>query len=218
VHTVFSPRHGLDPLNWYATEFGSGAADVAQITEAFGVNKLFEQALESYTGDALHYVMLDKPDNNQAAWATTPKIIVAVGAAGGPSELTRWAKEQLTGYNVNVPYLHTKILLVDPLKAAPTVISGSANFSPNSTISNDENMLVIQNDPDVADVYFTEYARIFNHFYARYWASQLNKAPADAETHSFLAEDDSWQTPYFTAGNPKFLQRVLYSSEVEGNS
>ncbi len=218
IHTIFSPRHGLDPLNWYATKFGSGPGSAGYITEAFGVNKLFEQAIEAYTGDALHYVMLDKRDNNQTAWTVSKKVIVAVGAAGGPSVLKRWAQEQLTGFNVNVPYLHTKILLVDPLKAAPTVISGSANFSPASTNSNDENMLVIQGDADVADVYFTEYARIFNHFYARYWASQLGKGPADTETHSFLSEDDGWQTPYFTPGGPKFLQRTLYSSQVEGNA
>lgn len=217
IHTIFSPRHGLDLLTWYATEFGAPVHS-AHITEAFGMNTLFENALTAYTGNGLHYVMLDKPDNNQATWSADHKVIVAVGAAGGPNELARWAHEQLTGFNPHVPYLHTKVLLVDPLDAAPTLISGSANFSPNSTSANDENMLVIQNDPETVDVYFTEYARIFNHFYARYWASQLGKAPADAETHSFLAEDDSWQQPYFTPGNQKFLQRTLYSSQVQGNA
>ena len=182
------------------------------------MNTLFERALTAYTGNGLHYVMLDQPDNNQAVWSADHKVIVAVGASGGPDQLSRWAKEQLTGFNTHVPYLHTKILMVDPLGSAPTLISGSANFSPNSTSSNDENMLVIENDPETVDVYFTEYARIFNHFYARYWASQLGKGPADAETQSFLAEDDSWQQPYLTPGNPKFLQRTLYSSQVQGNA
>ena len=216
IHTLFSPRHGLDPLQWYSTEFGAPSHS-AHITEAFGMNTLFESALMAYTGDGLHYVMLDQPDNNQATWSADRKVIVAVGAAGGPTELERWAKEGLTGFNTHVPYLHTKILLVDPLEAAPTLISGSANFSPNSTTANDENMLVIQNDPGTVDVYFTEYARIFNHFYARYWASQLGKGAADAETHSFLSETADWQTPYFAAGNPKCLQRTLYSSQVQGN-
>jgi len=97
------------------------------------------------------------------------------------------------------------------------VISGSANFSPASTNSNDENMLLIPGDTEVADVYFTEFARIFNHFYARWWASQLNTGAADAETASFLDETEAWQAPYFTAGNPKQLQRELYSSGVAAN-
>ena len=119
--------------------------------------------------------MLNAPDNNQAQWSSRPGVLVAVGSTGGPDDLSTWAQETLTGFNPLVPYLHTKIILVDPLGAAPTVISGSANFSPDSTDANDENMLVIPGDTDVADVYFTEYARIFQHFYARWWAAQTRR-------------------------------------------
>ena len=98
------------------------------------------------------------------------------------------------------------------------VITGSANFSPASTDANDENMLVVHDDLDVADVYLTEYSRIFNHFYARWWAAQLGHGTADAETHSYLDETPAWQDPYFAAGNPKPLQRTLYSSMVGGNT
>ncbi len=181
------------------------------------MTKEFENALVAHAGDSLHYVMLDKPDQHQATWSANPKVLVAVGASAESGELSRWANETLTGFNPLVPYLHTKILLRDPMSATPTVITGSANFSPNSTDANDENMLFIPDDPEVADVYFTEFARIFNHFYARWWASQLQKAPGDAETRSFLDETPGWQTPYFTDGNPKQLQRTLYGSGVEGN-
>lgn len=217
ISTLFSPRHGLGPLNWYASEFGAPTTS-AHITEPFGMNKLFETALESYAGAALHYVMLDKPDDNQAVWSQDTKVFVAVGSAGGPAELTRWAQESLTGFNPLVHYLHTKILLVDPVSAKPTTITGSANFSPNSTNANDENMLVIAGDPEVADVYLTEYSRIFNHFYARWWASQLDNPAADGSNPSFLKDTEIWQEPYFQAGNPKSYQRIFYSSEVEANN
>lgn len=216
THTLFSPRRELAPLSWYAERFGQ-AADTGQITAAFGLNTAFEEVLTGYTGKALHYVMLDRADNNQDAWSASHQVIVAVGSAGGPTSLARWAKEALTGFNVHVPYLHTKIALIDPLSADPTVITGSANFSPDSTTTNDENMLVIRGDTEVADVYFTEFSRIFNHFYARYWAARLTKGATDAEAHSFLAETDVWQKPYFTPGNPKSMQRMLYSSVVGGN-
>jgi phosphatidylserine/phosphatidylglycerophosphate/cardiolipin synthase-like enzyme len=205
IHTLFSPRHGLAPLQWYATEFGTGTVST-HITEPFGMSTLFETSLEASTGDALRYVLLDSPDNNQAAWSKSSQVLVAVGTTGGPDDLSRWAKEHLTGFNVHVKYLHTKILLVSPTTGTPTVISGSANFSPNSTSANDENMLVIVDDAEVADVYLTEYARIFNHFYARYWASQLHTADA-----SFLSEDASWQDKY-EGSRPKALQRKLYST------
>jgi phosphatidylserine/phosphatidylglycerophosphate/cardiolipin synthase-like enzyme len=221
IHTLFSPRHGLAPLRWYAQQFGSGRGGgqltSAHITEAFGMNVEFEQTLEAYTGDGFHYVMLDQPDSNQDTWGKGIRVIVAVGTEGGPDVLSRWAKESLTGFNVHVPYLHTKVLLVDPLEATPTVITGSANFSPASTSSNDENMLVIQNDPEVADVYFTEFARIFEHFYARYWAARLAKGGQPSDDHSFLSEDATWQDPYFADGHLKCLLRTLYSSQVQGN-
>jgi hypothetical protein len=216
VETIFSPRHGLAPLRSYAARFG--AAEVsAHITGPFGLNTLFEEQLTSSTGDALHYVLLDRVDNNQAAWSASHRVFVSVGSEGGPDELSRWAREHLTGFNAHVPYLHTKILLLDPTSADPTVITGSANFSPDSTSSNDENMLVIPSDLEVADVYLTEYARIFNHFYARFWASELGKDDHDPQTHSYLDETPAWQTPYFAHGNPKPLQRVLFSSLVSGN-
>jgi phosphatidylserine/phosphatidylglycerophosphate/cardiolipin synthase-like enzyme len=219
IQTLFSPRHGLAPLKWYATRFGGGTSSV-HITEAFGMGAIFETALEAYTGEGLHYVLLDKRDNNQDQWARGTKIFVSVGSRGGPSTLARWAKERLTGFNPRVPYLHTKVLMIDPLGENPTVITGSANFSPASTSSNDENMLVISGDTELADVYLTEFSRIFNHFYARYWASELAKRHTgeDTDTTSFLAEDDTWSQPYFRPGNPKYRQRVLYSSQVEGNA
>lgn len=214
IHTLFSPRHGLAPLNWYSQRFGDIDSS-GHITQPFGMNTLFETELENYTGQGLHYVMLDKVDDHQAQWSVDKKVFVAVGSKGGPAELTRWAEEQLTNFNPRVPYLHTKVLLADPLGTDPMVISGSANFSPNSTSSNDENMLVIPGEPEVADVYITEFARIFNHFYARWWASQLGTDGAD--THSFLDETDGWHAPYFVAGNPKNYQRTLFSSRVDGN-
>jgi phosphatidylserine/phosphatidylglycerophosphate/cardiolipin synthase-like enzyme len=215
IHTLFSPRHGDAPLTWYTQQFvGPGAS--AYITEAFGMNKLFETALDGYSGDGLHYVLLDKVDDHQAQWSGHKRrVFVAVGTTGGPAALTRWAQEHLTNFNPRVPYLHTKVLLADPLGTEPLVISGSANFSPNSTSSNDENMLVVPGDTELADVYFTEFSRIFNHFYARWWASQLETGGADA--HSFLDETDAWHKPYFVPGNPKYFQRTLFSSGVKGN-
>ncbi len=216
VRTVFSPRSGLAPLNWYAQQFTGAPQHAAHITLPFGLTTVFEQELEAYQGQALHFLMLDSPDNNQAQWENLPGVLVAVGATGGPDDLSTWAQETLTGFNVHVPFLHTKIILVDPLSADPTVISGSANFSPDSTDANDENMLVIRGNTDVADVYFTEYARIFQHFYARWWASQI-AAAQHAPDSGFLAEDTTWQTSYLTDGNNKLRQRLLFATGVGGN-
>lgn len=217
--TIFSPRHGLAPLDWYAEEF-SRARSVASITCAFGLTNVIEEGLKDALvagSPALHYVLLDKADDHQESWATDTSVFVAVGSAGGPDSLSRWAKEGLTGFNGWVPFIHTKVLLIDPLSRHPLIITGSANFSPNSTNSNDENMLVIRDDLRVADVYFTEYARMFNHMYARYWARRLSEGDEASDLHSFLRETDDWQDPYFREGNPKALQRIAFSTRVDGN-
>jgi len=218
LHTLFSPRTALDPLDWYAQRFTAAEAGSTHLTLPFGMdNKHFEPLLTKVpASDAtLRYVMLDQADDHQAIWSANQAVQVAVGSKGGPDSLTRWAKETLTGFNVHVLYLHTKILLASPLAAAPVVISGSANFSKASTTDNDENMLIVVGDTDVADVYFTEYARIFQHFYARWWAAHLD--PHGSDTHSFLTEDDSWQQRYFDPKSPKHAERLLYSSQVQGN-
>jgi KAP family P-loop domain/PLD-like domain len=212
VHTVFSPRTGFAPLTWYAQQF-TAAARAGHITLPFGLTAAFERPLEAYQGEALHFLMLNAPAVHQAQWSTVPGVLVAVGSSGGPDELSRWARETLTGFNPRA-YLHTRILLVDPLSADPTVITGSANFSPASTDRNDENMLIIRGDRDVADIYFTEYARIFEHFYARLWASQITAAQ-HAPDSGFLIEDTSWQVPYFTEGNNKQRQRILFTKGLE---
>ena len=54
---------------------------------------------------------------------------------------------------------------MDPLGADPIVVTGSANFSKASTTDNDENMLLIRGNKRVADIYFTEFNRLFNHYY-----------------------------------------------------
>jgi PLD-like domain len=218
IATIFSPRHGLAPLRWYAEGF-SRARAITNITCAFGLTTEFEEALQDAVAagsPTLHFVLLDRADDHQDTWAADTAVFVAVGSSGGPDSLSIWGKESLTGFNHWVPYIHTKVLLVDPLSKDPMVITGSANFSPASTNANDENMLVIRGDRRVADVYFTEFTRIFQHMYARYWAKRLIDT-AGADDHSFLIEDDTWSERYFEPSNPKALQRVALATRVEGN-
>ena len=55
-------------------------------------------------------------------------------------------------------------MLADPLSDNPVVVTGSANFSEASTETNDENMLVIEDNKRVADIYLGEYMRLYSHY------------------------------------------------------
>ncbi|MBI4593406.1 MAG: hypothetical protein HY728_04265, partial [Candidatus Rokubacteria bacterium] len=118
-----------------------------------------------------------------------------IGAQLRDGAFNRWLAERLSGLNVNVRYLHTKYMLVDPLGPHPLVVSGSANFSKASTEDNDENMLIIRGDTRVADIYLGEFMRLYNHFAFRDWLSQ-HPDPQNAKV-SHLDEQDTWWQAYF---------------------
>ena len=69
-------------------------------------------------------------------------------------------------------YIHTKYLLIDPLREDPLVVCGSANFSRPSQRDNDENMLVIRGDTRLLTCTSGVHA-VFDHHYARYIVKKL---------------------------------------------
>jgi phosphatidylserine/phosphatidylglycerophosphate/cardiolipin synthase-like enzyme len=87
-------------------------------------------------------------------------------------------------------------MLIDPLSDSPIVITGSANFSTASTIENDENMLLIKGNKRAADIYFTEFNRLFNHYYFRSLYEQLKKGEDNKESSLFLEPNDNWLQKY----------------------
>jgi len=203
---LFSPRPDLKALEWYAKR-AKEANDALFMTFAFGMNVLFQDAYRN--GKArLRYALMEKmsgPTKTEAQRkANEAKIIAlrkmepnkfAIGAYLSKGAFDRWLAERLTGLNVNVRYLHTKYMLVDPLGTSPLVVSGSANFSEASTQDNDENMLIIRGEPRVADIYIGEFMRLYRHFAFRDWLSQHPKA--DEAQVSHLDETDTWWKAYF---------------------
>ena len=129
--------------------------------------------------------------------------------------LYQWAKETnaaLLGLNQHVSYVHSKFLLIDPLGDDPIVVTGSANFSDASTNDNDENMLVIRGDRRVADIYFTEFNRLFNHYYFRSVTEATTGEPQSVlDASLFLSEDDSWEQKY-APGSLKSKRLALYQA------
>jgi phosphatidylserine/phosphatidylglycerophosphate/cardiolipin synthase-like enzyme len=145
---------------------------------------------------------------------------VTAGAfLGKPGGWRQFLQEHLTGLNDHVKYIHTKYLIVDPLTDDPTVVTGSANFSKPSTVDNDENMLVIRGSTRVADIYLTEFMRLFTHMRFRsavVGSSKEARAPDPAEpdvsSRKHLHEDDKWVTDFYVpADSPKARERRLFS-------
>jgi phosphatidylserine/phosphatidylglycerophosphate/cardiolipin synthase-like enzyme len=138
-------------------------------------------------------------------------VVYAAGAKFEKGELPNFLEEKLTGLNKNL-YIHDKFMLIDPLGDDPTTVTGSANFSPSSQTNNDENMLIIRGDQRVADVYFGEFMRLFDHLYARYLAKKIKEEAKKAKPKKgsgYLRPDASWVGDHFGTG-PKSRRRQYF--------
>ncbi len=190
IAAFFSPRKADNMLDWYGQRI-TDTASFAMMTIPFNVAGTILDALGEKR-EAMRLVILeDVPtaDVDAAEKRNRGKLAFSNGAilgksfikfkssAGGakvdahPEFVTR---SMVRGRGVARPtnhghvfFVHSKVLLIDPLSDDPLVCSGSANFSTNSLMANDENMLLIRGNTRVADIYMTELDRIFRHFRAR---------------------------------------------------
>jgi phosphatidylserine/phosphatidylglycerophosphate/cardiolipin synthase-like enzyme len=219
VSTIFSPRAGSAVLDMYVAALDQ-AEKLACITLAFGINKRFKASLLDNTAkSAISFLLLEKRDKPNKRSKDPFKPLKAsnnIYQAWGSylhDPLYQWTRETnalAMGLNTHVVYVHSKFLLKDPLGADPIVVTGSANFSDDSTNANDENMLLIRGSERVADIYFTEFNRLYNHYYFRSVQEALagNKPPdanaaADTKASLFLAENADWIDKY----KPGLLRR-----------
>ena len=107
-------------------------------------------------------------------------------------------------------FIHTKFILVDPLSSNPVVISGSANFSDNSSRKNDENQLYIAGETEVADVYLGEFMRMFDHYYFRDYMKIVAKQKRQNPKAGFLEETDKWTDRFFGAGEREAMRLAFF--------
>jgi len=228
---VFSPRGTtLDALHWYA-EVADGARDALFMTFAFGMHPLFKDVYRKDDG-VLRMALMEKERNNSRTLEqdkkdiqeirNRPNVVIALGNRIVTNSFDRWVGEmsKLTDH-VNVYWIHTKYMLVDPLGDTPTVIVGSANFSKASTDTNDENMLVIRGDKRIADIFFGEYMRLYTHYafresVRRYIERKKAGLATDEWKPQFLVNDDSWMDPYVDADDTsaRYARRAYFSGPM----
>lgn len=209
VTVVFSPHTRSTALDRYTALF-DGAGTIACGTFPFTLDSRFGDALPG-AHDALRYLLFEDPKAAAKASAvvTDPGTTIVAGAFLPAGALAGFAPELENPFSNNVEYVHSKYLLIDPLGDDPVVVTGSANFSVASTTGNDENMLVIRGDAAVAELYFTEFMRLFDHYRFRY---TLSLAPHDptpgpqsgVEAAVGLDPTDAWWAKYYDQpGRPR---------------
>lgn len=234
ITPIFSPRPKSKMLKWYGRRI-TDAAGTVMITTPFGISQALIGPLAE-DRDFLRFILMEKPPNDtvKAQLTLDRDLQYAYGAVlgemytfknGEPAarrkieeyELDKWLlKEDHYRHGRGfVFFVHTKFLLVDPLSNDPLVCSGSANFSPNSLLYNDENMLLCRGNLRIADIYLTEFDRIFRHFYFRKVASEASGDEESEEKAVFLDETSRWTDSYFRPGAFKTKRRKMFFADPD---
>ncbi|MBY3157707.1 hypothetical protein HFO56_35980 [Rhizobium laguerreae] len=217
---VFSPRVGAKMLKWY----GKRAVEREKpwfFTAAFGMNPV-KNAMHNLLlqrQEHLRFVLMESDEKNVVPGfrKVDPNVWFAIGSLLGRKERTdknaldleNWLVEQHHKSGGHVFYVHQKFILIDPLGDDPLVFAGSANFSPASLSSNDENMLLIRGDKRVADIYLTEFDRLYRHFLYR-GAANWNK-PQKTDRNRFLNTDDAWVEKHFEPSSYQSRRRQMFA-------
>ena len=108
----------------------------------------------SFTDDAMGKVLAEKA----AAGVLVQGVFERSGAGSKYSEYGRLKR---AGADVkkdgNKGIMHHKVMIVDD----NTVITGSYNFSKNANKSNDENVVILHDNPDAARLYLQEFQQVY---------------------------------------------------------
>ncbi len=210
ITPLFSARDdkgSLDTLQWYADRMAE-AKKLVCFTVAFNLDEVFQDVIKQ-ENDVLRYIVKDDDLSANETIGRDRDVLFAAGSRLDAGALANFLGERDNPLNSN-DYIHTKVMLVDPLGADPLVVTGSANFSRPSQQTNDENMLVIRGDKRVADIYFGEFFRVFDHHYTRYTIRRLADA-ADPGAGYLKDQAEDWVRPHFDPTSHKAKRRTYFT-------
>jgi PLD-like domain len=200
-------RVDLDALAEIVRGTAEGVLFLMFIPGASGVLSAV-RALQKAKPDLLiRGVVSDLPKGSEDE-KTGPTTSVRVTLVGGPNErldgastfdvvqpegkanpTAHWAAETTRGQfgAIGHAIIHSKVLVVDPLSDAPTVVTGSHNFSISASEDNDENFIVVRGDKKLAEAYAVNVQSAWRHYAGR----MPNPHPklGDAEYLSALLDD-----------------------------
>lgn len=118
---------------------------------------------------------------------------VIVGAQELKDDFSFWMAEILKSSPTAHAIIHDKVMVIDAFTDDCVVITGSHNLGYRASYNNDENLLIIKGDKELATSYATHILDVYEHYRWRYYLSK------NTGRHKFtgLNTKPSWQDPYF---------------------
>jgi phosphatidylserine/phosphatidylglycerophosphate/cardiolipin synthase-like enzyme len=232
ITAILSPQDTDTMLHLYSSICGS--ARCVLVCAPFALSPIILAAFTTKPpAGSLRFFLLDKEASlgkgqEVSVIENDPSNMISV-AATQPSALHNFQGKLLLGkesFRHAGIHIHSKIILADPFGSDPILVMGSANFSRNSTEINDSNSLVFRGDTAIADIYTTEFMRMFEHYHFR--ASEAHalkkkkaqpKAPGDKSAKNgdaviALHPDDSWSDDYYAKDSNKELDRRMFAGTL----
>ena len=105
-----------------------------------------------------------------------------------PGPFAYW-RQELLKLPRTFAMVHSKVIVIDPYGEKPVVMTGSHNMGPKASGVNDENLLLIEDDGDLA----SQYAGHIMQVYSQYRWRQSVQAEQGKPHWQGLADDDAWQ-------------------------
>lgn len=206
---LLSPRKTTEAIGECA-EWVSAGKRLICFTAPFAMHDELEAALAGAQAHVLG--LLNASGVVGKALHDAPNTQLAASAAiNDKSILEAWQGRLLAeSRHHSGVHVHTKILLVDPLSDNPLVVTGSANFSTNSSRFNDENQLFIVGDTAVADVYLGEFVRLFDHYYFRDHMAWMAKQKKIDPKSGFLDATEQWALRFFDGGEREAARLAFF--------
>lgn len=103
--------------------------------------------------------------------------------------------EHLTAHGGVGAIIHDKIVVIDPRLPTCAVILGSHNLGFKASYSNDENLMIVSGDRDLAAAYAVHVLDVYDHYRFRAIESEL-KRKGKKGWSGFLDTTDRWQKGY----------------------
>lgn len=207
THVFFSPRASDQLLSHYAQLVDAAEKMVCMILP-FNIDDRFREVY-ARDKDYLRYILFEKAAEARSVHSNDRDLMITGGAIL-QTPLEQWVKEisTKTTTGAGILYVHNKFFLIDPLETTPVVVTGSANFSKSSITSNDENTIVVKGNRRVADIYLTEFSRMFEHFWPRYLAG-LSKEKGFSKP---LDESYTWFNDYFDKEKLGYKRKQVFNT------
>jgi len=134
--------------------------------------------------------------------------IVLPGTAKSPDEPI----EDYLG-RVGIVVVHSKIIVIDPLGEHPVIMTGSHNMGVKAATINDDNLIIIENDRDLAIAYAVSAISVVNHFWWRHNMADPEKRKAAQTAHHKLREKGH-SLPGITTKSPTTEWKGLQTTDV----